>query len=1117
MTTPESSEQHLHRILSPSSPSPPLSFPRSPSSTPLAPVSALSQSRPATATSAPAPARSTSTPSFCSSALNLFPSSSSFSTAAPSQPTTRDPSPSPHNSTTPLPQLITTLAAQQGESVLCVATEVAAPPPSSAAASARGRAPTRAGQSNDDAAGEKEKGRARLYAGCQDSSIQVWDLDTLAPVARLTGHSGAVLALLVVPECEWLVSASGDGTIRIHSTRTLTLQYLIHPPHDNTGDVLALAWVPFDELVDDTGGAKKGRTRASTAGQGGRERPRGRLFAGCQDTSIQWIDLPPAFHLSSFPPSSAPTPTPGSSTPIPLPPSAPHPLPLPRDLSTERTPTALFGPGSSSPPIYKAPNKFFDSLSNAEKVRQRAGLSASSGGAGGAGRRGSAGSVKSLGGVGGGAGGEGEEGEGAQRTRGEGDENAVELQFESEQIVPFAHFGYVYCLLSTQRDGQPVLLSGSGDALLRLWRPTVTDLIALHTLEYPAPSSSSSATSAAGAGAGAEADAAVLALAEREGTVFAGHQGGAIRIWDLDTLTCIRVLKPHNRWDSSFRLVHSFSASSSAPVLASEIVRPSRGGGGGGGVKLITGSGRGDASVRVWDVSEGGERAWDRERKNSFVEGVDAAGGVRQGEGTFQEGEMYRTLAKLVSFRTISSPEHREQCRQGALYLKRTLQALGADSQLLPTTLSGPPSASSSNSSAAPPAPAAEADPTNPLVLATFRASAPPRPNRFEAPRRKRVLVYGHYDVVPAMAPELWSGEPFEMRGREGWVYGRGVSDNKGPMLAIAAACADLRRAQLLDVDVVMLIEGEEETGSAGFQDAVRRHRDVIGDVDVILVSNSYWLGDEVPCLTFGLRGVIHATVRVSSDQPDLHSGIWGGVTSEPLGDLVRLVASLTGPDGRVRIPGFMDDVRPLKEEERALYEEVVERCKATDQASKLGKHSQIADPMESLITRWRQPALSVHKVEVPGPAQKTLIPNSAAASVSIRIVPDQGLEDIVAKLKKHLEEAFAELRTRNSLTIDIHHTADWWLGDTSSPYVSAMASCITAQWGLAPLFIREGGSIPSLPFLEREFGADAVHFPMGTSSDGAHLPDERIRILNLENGKAIVAKWLSMLASVDA
>ncbi|GAA5984956.1 hypothetical protein JCM11641_005597 [Rhodosporidiobolus odoratus] len=934
----------------------------------------------------------------------------------------RDASPSPEQATTPEPVLITTLSASDGESILCVAVE------EETGEAERGRTAGRGGATAEGKGGARS---ARIYGGSQGGSIHVWDYHTLSPLAILSGHTGAVLALLLVKERDWLISASGDGTIRVWHTPSLSLLYLIHPPHDNTGDILSLAWVPYAQLQDD--GLNRPRAREGRDERERKEKPTGRLFAGCQDTSMQWIDLPPPFHLSAFSSHRS-----GS--------------PLPRDLASSD-----FSNQSSSPPILKSHNKFFDSLSNAEKVRARAfgGRNSLSGG-----------SLHSL------------EREATTVAGNNGatdeikeDEHAVELQFAQENIVPFAHYGYIYCLLVAKKDDKMVLVTGSGDELVRLWRPTVTDLLPLSTLEYPNSSNGD----------------AVLALAVRDSTVFAGHQGGVIRVWDLDTLTCIRVLRPHDhdvltltvhssslfsgladgsiqRWDSSFRLVHQWHAHDSI-VLSSEISFAK-------GNKLITGGN--DASVRVWDIAE-----------------TDGSS-QREGEGNGFQGELYHYLAKLISYRTIADDTHREECRQGALYLRRVLRTLGAETSLLPT---GPAS--------------------NPIVLATFRANAAPKPNRFEAPRRKRCLFYAHYDVVDASAPELWSSDPFEMKGKGGWVLGRGTSDNKGPLLAIASAASELRKQQALEVDVVMVIEGEEEAGSTGFQDAIKKHRDLIGDIDVILVSNSYWLGEDVPCLTFGLRGVIHATVRVASDQPDLHSGIWGGVTSEPLGDLVRLLATLTDAEGKVRIPGFLDNVRKLSPEEKKLYDAVVERCKALDQASKLGKHSHIADPMESLITRWRQPALSVHKVEVPGPAQKTLIPNCATASVSIRIVPDQRLDDIVEQLKAHLRACFDKLNTRNSLTVDINHVADWWLGDVTSPYVAAMSSCIADVWDIQPLFIREGGSIPSLPFLEREFGADAVHFPMGTSSDAAHLPDEKIRISNLENGKEIVQKWFGMLGSL--
>ncbi|GAA5958312.1 hypothetical protein JCM3765_004788 [Sporobolomyces pararoseus] len=919
---------------------------------------------------------------------------------------TRNPSPSPQGDTTPQPVLLNSLTATDGESILCIAVE---------------EDETDTGDRGRGLSQEREQGgvktRGRVYGGSQGGDIHVWDLDTLTLKARLTGHDGAVLSLQLVRERDWLISSSGDGTIRVWHTPSLSLFYLIHPPHDNIGDIFSLTWVPH-ELIPECHHPHHASERKNSHHSSSRK-ARGRLYAGCQDTSIQWIDLPPEVHSEAF--SSHPS---GS--------------PLPQHVAS-----LSYFARSSSPPIYRPPNKFFDSLSNADKVRARMSgeMSASRSQEGGTPTKVTTPSPGQA-------------------------EYMTELQFDEECIHPFAHYGYIYCLLLAKSNERTVLVSGSGDEQIKLWEMNQHSLKEMAALE-----SSSDA---------------VLALASRDNTLFAGHQGGVIKIWDLDTLTCVRTLHPHSldilsltilgdhlysgasngtiqRWDRSFQLVHEWQAHDNI-VLSSESSFML-------GKHLLTGGS--DASLKVWDIRDEDHSVEREPLQHGF------------------QGKMFHLLSKLVSFKTIADEAHREECRQGSLYFKRVLRTLGAETALLP----GAPG-------------------KNPIILATFRANAPLKPNRFEAPRRKRVLCYGHYDVVDANATEQWTYPPFEMSGKDGWIYGRGVTDNKGPMLAVAAAASELRAKQALEVDLVMVIEGEEETGSAGFQDAIRKNRDLIGEIDVIFVSNSYWIGEQIPCLTFGLRGVIHATIKVESDQPDLHSGIHGGVISEPLNDLVRLLATLTDADGRVRIPGFLDDVRPLEASERQLYEAVIERCTDVRSKERLSSHSHIADPLNSLVARWRQPALSVHKIDVPA-AEKTLIPGSATASVSIRIVPDQSLLDIVEKLKMHLHRSFALLQTRNKLSVDISHVSDYWLGDLKSPYFSTLAKCIENEWGIEPLYIREGGSIPSLPFLEREFAADSVHLPLGTSSDSAHLPDERIRIVNLERGQTVISNWLTAIASL--
>jgi len=147
----------------------------------------------------------------------------------------------------------------------------------------------------------------------------------------------------------------------------------------------------------------------------------------------------------------------------------------------------------------------------------------------------------------------------------------------------------------------------------------------------------------------------------------------------------------------------------------------------------------------------------------------------------------------------------------------------------------------------------------------------------------------------------------------------------------------------------------------------------------------------------------------------------------------------------------------------------------------------------------WRHPSLSIHGIEVSGPAHSTVIPRIATASVSMRIVPDQQVDVISSTLVQHLEAAFAPFQSSNTLSVTVDHTADWWLGRPASAYSRAFADAIDAEWQTRPLWIREGGSIPSVAFLERTFGCEAVHLPIGQATDAAHLPNERIRILNIE------------------
>jgi len=494
-----------------------------------------------------------------------------------------------------------------------------------------------------------------------------------------------------------------------------------------------------------------------------------------------------------------------------------------------------------------------------------------------------------------------------------------------------------------------------------------------------------------------------------------------------------------------------------------------------------------------------------------------------------------------VSYKTVSSsPQYAEDCRRGASFLRNLFKRFGATTEMLNIE-----------------------DRRNPILCAKFKG----RPT--ESLKRKKILFYGHYDVIAAEnEQQKWIADPFDLQGTNGYLYGRGVSDNKGPVLAALFAVADLVSEQALTSDIVFLIEGEEECGSRGFAQAVRKNKHLIGDIDWILLANSYWLDDDVPCLTYGLRGVIHATIQVESDHPDLHSGVDGSeLMDESLKDLVMLLARLTGPRGRVKIPGFYDLILPITEAEEERYAAITRTL--------LHRNPDLGDPdvlKASLMGRWREPSLTIHRFSVSGPENSTIIPRIARASLSIRLVPNQQMEDIKDALTDFLEDNFQKLESKNALSISIDHQAEPWLGDPDNELFRTLEEAIIDVWGpigegresskpetmspstkvtnstpapskltpatsstlthgsdhsskasassngksnsaaeveqlwmsRKPLYIREGGSIPAIRYLEKEFNALAAHLPCGQASDSAHLDNERLRLSNLYKSREI-------------
>lgn len=482
---------------------------------------------------------------------------------------------------------------------------------------------------------------------------------------------------------------------------------------------------------------------------------------------------------------------------------------------------------------------------------------------------------------------------------------------------------------------------------------------------------------------------------------------------------------------------------------------------------LLSGGG---GSLCLWNITDVGEK--------STVSSSESSGLLNFTSGIETSNEhLLESLRKIISYKTISKypSTYLEDSRRCAQFLNKLLRLLGAsEAKLLPVPN------------------------CNPVVMGRFLRNDKSSLHT----ERKTLLWYGHYDVVEATADkECWSTDPFQLVAKDGNLYARGVSDNKGPTLAAFYAVLDLHKKGELPIDVVFVIEGEEECGSIGFQEVINKNKDSIGVVDYILLSNSYWLEDEVPCLNYGLRGVLNASLSVTSEKPDRHSGVDGGVSKEPTMDLIQILGQLTCPNlNKIQIPGFYDDVLPIDETELQLYQKIKDVSRSQNLSN--------AD-LDTLLAKWRNPSLTIHRLDVSGPKNNTVISKRAQASVSIRVVPNQDLHKIKEKFSSYMQKCFDALKTENELKIDIFHEAEPWLGNPNNLVFKILYQNIKKNWGPTypdPLFIREGGSIPSIRFLEKTFNAPAAQIPCGQASDNAHLKDEKLRIINLFKLRSILA-----------
>lgn len=327
---------------------------------------------------------------------------------------------------------------------------------------------------------------------------------------------------------------------------------------------------------------------------------------------------------------------------------------------------------------------------------------------------------------------------------------------------------------------------------------------------------------------------------------------------------------------------------------------------------------------------------------------------------------------------------------------------------------------------------------------------------------KRTILVYGHYDVQPAEKSDGWATEPFELVVDEkGRMFGRGSTDDKGPVLGWLNAIDAHQRAGLdFPVNLLMCFEGMEEYGSEGLEEFIQAEaKKYFADTDAVCISDNYWLGTEKPCLTYGLRGCNYYSIEVSGPAADLHSGVFGGTAQEPMTDLVRLLATLVDTDGKIQIPGIMDQVAPVTKEEETLYDGIAFTMDNIFES--LGSKTTIYDDKKNtLMARWRYPSLSVHGVEGAfySPGAKTVIPAKVIGKFSIRTVPNMDIETTNARVFKYVEEQFAKLKSKNTFKVYANHCGKWWAASPKHWNFSAAAKATERVWGVQPDFTREGG-----------------------------------------------------------
>lgn len=396
--------------------------------------------------------------------------------------------------------------------------------------------------------------------------------------------------------------------------------------------------------------------------------------------------------------------------------------------------------------------------------------------------------------------------------------------------------------------------------------------------------------------------------------------------------------------------------------------------------------------------------------------------------------------------------------------------------------------------------------PGNPVVMGKHLAAGEDKPT---------VLIYGHYDVQPPEPLDLWTSPAFEPVEKDGKVYARGASDDKGQAyIHVKALEAWLKSGEPLPVNVKIILEGEEEIGSPNLVPFLKQHKEELS-CDMVLVSDTAMFAKNTPSITYGLRGLAYMEMEVFGPDRDLHSGAYGGALTNPLNALCNIVSQLQDEDGKIQIPGFYDDVIDLSPAERKAYEALP----FDEQGWKdsIGIEAATGETGYSTLERKSaRPTLDMNGMwgGYQGEGAKTVLPAKAGAKISMRLVPNQHPDDIAEKFTRHVQSIAPE---GVKVKVTPHHGGHPAMTPLDFYGLQAAAQAYGDVYGKQPLFAREGGSIPIVADFEKVLGVNTILMGFGLNTDAIHSPNEHFSLEDFHKGIKTSARFLEVLPGYSA